>query len=81
MIALARVQRRYNWKLPGIDCLHFEERLEELDVFSLEQRRLRGCGDLIEVYRIMGGLDRVNGEKLSSYWRHHTKGPWAKLVE
>jgi len=36
----------------------------EFGSFSLERRRLRGGGDLIEVYKIMRGTDRVDSQKL-----------------
>ena len=62
MEALERVQRRFTRMLPGMEGLSYEERLKTLGLFSLERRRLRG--DLIEVYKIMRGIDRVNGGKL-----------------
>jgi len=44
--------------LPGTEGIGYEERLEKLGLFSLERRRLRGY--LIEIYKIMRGMDRVD---------------------
>ena len=46
--------------LPGMKGISYEERLEKLGLFSLERLR----GDLIEVYKIMRGMDRVDSQKL-----------------
>ena len=62
MEALERVQKRFTRMLPGMEGISYEERLEKRGSFSLEQRRLRG--DLIEVYKIMRGMDRVDSQKL-----------------
>ena len=62
MEALERVQKRFTRMLPGMEDISYEERLEKLGLFSLERRRLRG--DLIEVYKIMRGMDRVDSQKL-----------------
>ena len=62
--ALERVQRRFTRMLPGLKGFDYEERLNKLGLFSLERRRLRG--DLIEVYKIMRGMDRVDRQRLFS---------------
>lgn len=42
--------------LPGLESPGYKERLDKL--VSLEQLRLRG--DLIEIHKIMRGIDRVH---------------------
>jgi len=59
IIKLERVQKRFTRMLSGLDGLSYKERLDRLGLFSVELRRFRG--DLIEVYKIMRGIDkRVN---------------------
>ena len=60
--ALERVQRRFTRMLPGLTGVGYEERLSKLGLFSLERWRLRG--DLIEVYKMMRGIDRVDSQRL-----------------
>ena len=62
MEALERVQKRFTRILPGMEGISYEERLENLGLFSLERRKLRG--NLIEVNKIMRGVDRVDSQKL-----------------
>ena len=56
------VQGRFISLLPGMEHLSYEERLDRLGLFSLKQRRRRS--DLIEMYKIMRGMDRVDREQL-----------------
>ena len=56
--ALERVQKRFTRMLPGMEGINYEERSEKFGLFSLERWRLM-C-DLIEVYKIMRGMDRVD---------------------
>ena len=50
--------------LPGLKGLSYGERLDRLELFSLECRRLKG--ELIEAFKIMRGIDRVNALSLFS---------------
>eukprot|EP00061_Rhincodon_typus_P018375 g47527.t1 len=54
----SQCQKRFTRMLPGMECLSYKERLDRLRLYSLERCRLRG--DLIEAYKIMRGIDRVN---------------------
>ena len=50
--------------MTGLGHLPDEERLQHLGLFSLEKRHLRG--DMIEMYKIMQGMDKVDRGKLFS---------------
>ena len=48
--------------IPGMSGLSYEERLDRLGLYSMEFRRLRG--DLIETYKILKGLDKLDAGRL-----------------
>ena len=55
---LEGVQRRATKLISSIKHLSYRERLKALRMFTLERRRLRG--DMIQVYKIFVGIDKVN---------------------
>ena len=60
MDMLEKVQRRATKIIPSIKNLSYENRLKELNMYSLERRYMRG--DMIEVYKMFNGLDDVKIE-------------------
>eukprot|EP00061_Rhincodon_typus_P004050 g21630.t1 len=56
IVKLEGVQKKLTSMLPGLEGLSYRERLNGLGLFSLQRQRL--SGDLIEVYKIMRGMDR-----------------------
>ncbi|XP_072107366.1 uncharacterized protein [Mobula birostris] len=62
VLTLERVQRRFTRMIPGMRGLRYEEHLSALGLYSLEFRRMRG--DLIETFRMLKGMDRVDVAKL-----------------
>jgi hypothetical protein len=64
------VQRRATKMVPGFSNLTYEQRLRKMKLPSLEYRRFRG--DMIEAYKYMHGLYRVDESALLP--RHHDTG-------
>ena len=62
--------------VPGLRVLFYEERLEKLDLMTLESRRERG--DLICVYKMVNGMDRI-GDDLLKLDTGSTRGHGSKL--
>ena len=87
IIKLERVHKRFTRMLPGLDGLSYKERLDRLGLFSLERRRLRG--DLVEVYKIMRGIDQLDnqylflkiGESKTEGYRFKVRGERYKSVQ
>ena len=59
---LERLQRMATKMVPELSGMTYEERIRAMDLPTLEQRRERG--DLIQVYKLMKGIDEVDYENL-----------------
>lgn len=76
---LERVQRRVTKLIPRLRNKTYEDRLKELNLYSLSKRRLRG--DLIEVFKIIKGIENVNYEKYFTIdTSNTTRGNGYKIV-
>jgi hypothetical protein len=58
ILVLERIQRRATRIPHGFKELSYEERLKRWNLTSLEDRRIRG--DLIEMYKIVNGIEKIN---------------------
>ena len=76
---LESVQRRATRMIPSLKGLTYSQRLEALNLTSLETRRLRG--DLIEVYKIVKGFDDINSSKFFKFSETNLRGHDLKLYK
>ncbi|KAK4815392.1 LOW QUALITY PROTEIN: hypothetical protein QYF61_001380, partial [Mycteria americana] len=80
MDLLERVQRRATKMIGGMEHLSYEDRLRELGLFSLEERRLQG--DLTAAFHFLKGAYKKDGDKLfSRACCDRTRGNGFKLKE
>ena len=76
---MERVQRRATKLIKGLEDLSYEERLQALNLFSLEKRRLRG--DMISIYKYCTGDPTIGIKLFCGREFNKTCGHSLKLAE
>ena len=80
MIAIENVQRLATKLVTSVKNLSYPERLRKLGLPSLEYRRERA--DLVEVYKIMHNIDKIDKDKLFAFPTYTvTRGHQFKLAK
>lgn len=74
---IENVQRRATRMLPELKGLTYEERLEKLNLPTLEYRRNRG--DLIQLYKIVHHVDDIESSSLFAFSDNQGRGHSLKL--
>jgi hypothetical protein len=75
---LERVQRRATKMVPNLRHLAYEDRLKKLNMFTLKRRRARA--DLVEIYKLIHGIDRLDILKYIKFAESNTRGHSLKLL-
>ena len=76
---LEKVQRRATKMISECKGMEYYERLKRLKLTTLETRRLRA--DLIEVYKIMNGLEGIEEETFFERRQGITRGHTGKIYK
>ena len=78
MEKLEKIQRRVTKMIPRLKNKTYEERLEELNLFSLTKCRIRG--DLIKVFKIFKGYTNLNVNKYFNIDNSSTRNNGCKII-
>lgn len=76
---IENVQHRATRMIPSLRGLSYEQRLEKLNLTTLELRRLRG--DLIEVFKIINGFEDLDVSNYFSFAHSNLRGHSYKLFK
>ena len=74
---LEKVQRDITRKIPGLKGLSYEERLEKLDLTTLEGRRVRG--DAINMFKCIRGEQFIDRDNFVNVTQGITRGHRLKV--
>lgn len=75
--SIENVQKRFVRLISNLQPSSYEEKLKELNLFSMKKRRLRG--DLIEVYKILNNIDNLSNNFFKKVVNNRTRGHSLKL--
>ena len=78
-VAIEKVQRRITKCVPELKDLSYEDRLKALQLPTLAFRRLRA--DMIQVYRILTGIDNIKQEHFFTMSSNQTRGNDKKIAK
>ena len=77
---LEKIQHRATKLVPELRNLEYSDRLSELNLYTLEQRRERG--DFIEAYKIITGKENIECEKFFKFSDNsNTRGNSMKIYK
>ena len=79
ILKLEKVQKRAVRMMKGLRAKTYEGKLNELHLFSLKKRRLRG--DLIEMFKLVKGLSKWNNSTRLADRDYNTRGHSMRLVK
>ncbi len=74
---LEKVQRYATRLVPELRGMSYEERVREMHLTTLEDRRVRG--DMITTYKILRGIEREDKDNLFNMRSTRTRGHWWKM--
>jgi hypothetical protein len=69
---LESVQHRATRIIPSLKKISYENRLKALDLTTLSERRQRG--DMIQLYKIFNGIDKLETSKTIAVQQNQTRG-------
>ena len=74
---LEKVQAKATKMIPSLRNINYERRLDRLNLFSLEKRRLRG--QLIETFKILKGINNIDYRNIFALSENQTRSNGWKL--
>ena len=76
---IERIQRLATRMIPGFKELEYEERLERLELTTLEDRRIRG--DMITMYKLVNEIDLLDRDLIKLDSNNYLRGHGKKLTK